>query len=227
MTRFRAPGRLLYRTIPAAAAILAARPGSTAAEPGLALHLAPALVEPPPAPQENQPKPEEAPGAAQPFGEQGTWHWYIQGGLGLDFASDEFYLLGGGVSYFVANDISFNFELNGLAVQQLDDDALGLNLAFLVRFHFFKRPRWTVYADLGAGILGTTADVPGPTPEKPEGGTKFNFTPQLGLGFTYQLEPDLQLMVGARWYHISNANLWPNNPGRDSLFLYCGVSVPF
>jgi lipid A 3-O-deacylase len=38
---------------------------------------------------------------------------------------------------------------------------------------------------------------------------------------------DVRLLVGARWHHISNANLYRDNPGRDSLMGYVGLSFPF
>lgn len=233
MTRFRATGRLLYRTVPgAAAAVLSARAPAAGPGPdvdsGLTVRLAPALAVLAPPTPEVQAKPgEQAP--PPPFGEQGTWRWYVQGGLGLDVsdASNQTYLLGGGVSYFIVDGLSLNLELNGLAVNQVGDDALGLGLTFLARFHFLNRPRWSMYAEVGAGILGTTADVPGPTAEEPRGGTRFSFTPQIGGGCTFQISPDMHLVTGIRWYHISNANTSADNPGRDSILFYCGVTVPF
>lgn len=176
----------------------------------------------------SEPVPEPPP-PPKPFGEQDSWRWYIQGGAGLDVtdAGNQLYLLGGGVSYFVVNDLSINFELNGLGVLQAGDDAAGVNLGFLVRFHFVNRRTWSLYGELGAGILGTTADVPGPSAAEPRGGTQFSFTPQIGGGVTVQVRPDVHLMAGARWFHISNANTWADNPGRDSILFYAGVTVPF
>ncbi len=231
MTRFRATGRLLYRTLSGVAAALLSARGSAAGpgadgDSGLTVRLAPALAALAPPTPEIQANPDPPP---PPFGKQDSWRWYVQGGLGLDIsdASNQIYLLGGGVSYFVVDGLSLNLELNGLAVNQLGDDALGLGLTFLARFHFLNRPNWSMYAEVGAGILGTTADVPGPTDEEPRGGTRFSFTPQIGGGCTFQISPEMHLVTGIRWYHISNANTWADNPGRDSILFYCGVTVPF
>jgi hypothetical protein len=34
-------------------------------------------------------------------------------------------------------------------------------------------------------------------------------------------------MIGAKWYHISNANTHSSNPGRDSGMVWTGISFPF
>ena len=51
-------------------------------------------------------------------------------------------------------------------------------------------------------------------------------TPQAGFGFTFEVADDTRLLVGGRWHHISNATLFDSNPGRDSLLLYLGLSLP-
>jgi hypothetical protein len=63
------------------------------------------------------PRPAEA---APAFGDKGSWRWFVSGGYGWEFQEthDEFVILGGGVSYFLANDLSLNFELNGLYFDQ-------------------------------------------------------------------------------------------------------------
>jgi Lipid A 3-O-deacylase (PagL) len=44
-------------------------------------------------------------------------------------------------------------------------------------------------------------------------GTNFNFTPQFGLGATYQLSDNTFLIGGARLFHLSNAGIDPGvNP---------------
>ena len=35
------------------------------------------------------------------------------------------------------------------------------------------------------------------------------------------------LAGGIKWHHISNADLFEDNPGRDSIMGYAGVSFPF
>ena len=163
-----------------------------------------------------------------PFGSKGSWRWYLQGGYAFEVTSTEnqFAIFGGGLSYFVIDNLSLQGEVNGLYFSQTGGNALGLNFTVLARWHFLARDRWSLYADLGIGVLGTTAQVPGPTAAEPRGGGYFNFTPQAGLGFSCEIAVDTRLLVGGRWYHISNARTRQSNPPRDSLMFYVGVSFP-
>jgi hypothetical protein len=158
------------------------------------------------------------------FGDAGTRWWRIHGGGGTSVntrhSGNDLAFLGVGVSWFVADWISVDLELNAMYFWQEGDDAFGGNFNLLFRWHFITRDGWTVYIDGGAGLLGTTSDVP-------FNGSSFNFTPQAGLGMTFELDGNKQLMIGARWHHISNANLSENNPGRDSIIGYVGISMPF
>ena len=97
---------------------------------------------------------------------------------------------------------------------------MGLDL--LIRWHFFKNPRWSAYFESGAGILQTSSSFP-------SDGTHFNFTPQTGVGMLWTLEQDMHLMDGLRWHHISNARIHGghNNPGYDSAMGYAGLMFSF
>lgn len=164
----------------------------------------------------------------EPYGSKGSWRWYIQTGYGFEPANTENQLAiaGGGVSYFIVDNLSLQAELNGLYIRQNGPDAGGLNLTILARWHFLARDRWSLYGDLGAGIMGTTAQVPGPDANEPRGGGYFSFTPQAGLGFSCEVGQDTRLLLGARWYHISNARTRQSNPPRDSIMFYLGLSFP-
>ena len=61
----------------------------------------------------------------------------------------------------------------------------------------------------------------------PENGSEFNFTPQAGFGLTYDIGNENRLIFGIKWHHISNADLYEDNPGRDSIMGYAGISFPF
>jgi hypothetical protein len=62
----------------------------------------------------------------------------------------------------------------------------------------------------------------------PSGGSQFNFTPQAGIGVTIDVgERDARLVLGLKWHHISNASLYRDNPGRDSVEIYAGLTFPF
>lgn len=158
------------------------------------------------------------------FGEKGQNHWYIQGAAATTLDRNEefpqrFGLAGAGISHFLFNGHSVNLELNSLYFSQPGDDALGLNLALLMRWHFLRQSNWSLFVDGGAGIMGTTSDVPNT-------GASFNFTPQAGAGTTIKLNKQRRLMLGLRWHHISHADLLGANPGRDSLMGYVGIRFP-
>ncbi len=162
------------------------------------------------------------------FGEKGSWRWSLSGGGAAEFeeTQNRFGLLGGGLSYFIIENLSLELGLNLLFIDQTDD-AWGANFTLLGRWHFLTDDRWTIYVDGGAGILGTTDRVPSPDLREPRGGGNFNFTPQAGVGFSYELDDDAQLLFGVRWHHISNARIQESNPPRDSFFIYTEVSFPF
>jgi hypothetical protein len=156
------------------------------------------------------------------YGEKGSQRWNIRGGIGVAFGTSEdtLGLLGVGYSYFIADSVSLDLELQGMVFSEKIQDTEGINLNLIARWHLINRRDWSIFLDGGAGILVTTDDVPA-------NGSSFNFTPQVGGGFTFSLGGGTRLMAGARWHHISNANLYETNPGRDSLMGYLGVSFPF
>ncbi len=163
------------------------------------------------------------------FGEMDSWRWMLQGGGGIDVrdSGNGFGLFGAGVSYFIIDNLSVDLELNGVYFNQNGSDAPGVNFTMLFRWHFFAREKWSIYLDIGAGLMKTTSIVPGRTPDEPVGGSSFNFTPQAGGGFTLAVDDQARLFCGIRFYHVSNAQIFENNPGRDHVYLYAGVSFPF
>lgn len=172
------------------------------------------------APQQNTESDTE-PDSSLTFGERGYKSWYLQGAgaVNINDESSSFGVVGAGLSEFFANGHSINLELNSMYFSQSGDNAVGLNLTGLFRWHFYQKPNWTLFVDVGGGILGTTNKVP-------SGGSSFNFTPQAGGGATIRLDEDKQLFLGLRWHHISNADLYEDNPGRDSIMGYVGLSLP-
>lgn len=158
------------------------------------------------------------------FGTKGQKRWYVQGAFATTLDNNEsdprrFGLVGAGLSQFFLNGHSANLELNSMYFDQPGDDALGLNLSLILRWHFVRQENWSLYIDGGAGILGTTNDVPTEA-------ASFNFTPQVGGGASIKLKDQQRLLLGLRWHHISHADLFESNPGRDSIFGYVGLNLP-
>ncbi|GAB4538699.1 MAG: hypothetical protein Tsb0014_28530 [Pleurocapsa sp.] len=158
------------------------------------------------------------------FGTKGFKSWYIHGALATTLDNEEafprrFGFVGGGLSKFFRDAHSVNLEFNTIYFDQPDDNAVGFNLALIGRWHLIRKANWSFYLDGGAGVMGTTNDVP-------RKGASFNFTPQVGAGTTINLAHQKQLMLGLRWHHISHAELFGSNPGRDSIMGYVGVNFP-
>ena len=154
------------------------------------------------------------------FGAEGTRRWSIHGGWGAASSDDHLGLLGVGFSHFIADGLSLDLELNGMYFNQEIEDTAGINGNLMLRWHFHRQRAWSVYLDGGCGVLISVNDVPAH-------GSSFNFMPQAGVGFTFDLGNDARLMTGVRWHHVSNANIYDMNPGRDSVVVYAGVSFPF
>ena len=127
--------------------------------------------------------------------------------------------------------ISFNYNTGtgvannklgffGMDVDQTGSNADGFNFTLQLRWHFIDANSWSMFVEGGVGLLRTGANVP-------TGGSEFNFTIQLGSGFSFDAGNNNRWLVGARWFHISNANTYNNNPGRDSAMLWTGISFPY
>mgnify|MGYP002395564639 CR=1 FL=1 len=124
---------------------------------------------------------------------------------------------------FIVDDIEWLLEAGLWSFyEQGGDSAFGLSASLGFRWHFVTKESWSLFADLGIGMLGTTDTVP------PDG-TSFNFMPRVGVGFTRQLDENVRLIGGLRWHHISNARTRGDdrNPSRDAALIYLGLVIPF
>ena len=95
------------------------------------------------------------------FGDQGETRWYVQGALAttLDRVESDprrFGLVGAGLSKFFINGHSVNLELNTIYFDQPGNNAVGINLALLGRWHIVRRENWSFFLGGGAGVMNTT-----------------------------------------------------------------------
>jgi hypothetical protein len=74
------------------------------------------------------------------------------------------------------------------------------------------------FAAASVGFLYFEDDVPVPR------SSRFNFTPELGLGVQFFLAPQRAVTLGYKLQHMSNANTGRSNPGMDSHVFYAGFS---
>jgi hypothetical protein len=149
---------------------------------------------------------------------------WVSGGLGAadNFRDSVDAYAWTSISWFVAEDVELGLELGLWGHNQPGNDTASLSVSNTIRWHFLNTDGWTLYGDIGFGLLGSIRTVP-------DGGTGVNFLPRVGVGFTRRLTESSRLQVGLRWHHISNARIGGDlrNPSRDSTMLYMGVIFAF
>jgi len=163
------------------------------------------------------------------FGEN-TWSLQTYGSAALSLTQGELYAGHVGVGWYFVEDLSINIEAVGGAFngRKGSDDGDLYELDLIFRHHFYKTQCFSIFAEVGGGLFWGSDHFPA-------GGTHANFTPQAGVGFTYNLSRTFKLsrpallMVGGRWFHLSNAARrgGENNPGVDTGMVYAGVMFPF
>lgn len=158
------------------------------------------------------------------YGEPGDTHLSFAGALGLSTEEDASTDLAVLANYhrFLAQNVEFIGELGLFHYNQIGDNTVGINPGFNLRYHYINADDWSLYADAGIGVIISPDDVP-------DGGTSFNFTPRVGLGFTKRLnDAGLRVITGARWHHVSNARIEGDgrNPDRDGVLIYAGLGFP-
>ncbi len=158
-----------------------------------------------------------------PFGSSGSESFTVGGAFATDFNDAYDLNVHGAYSTFLVDDLELVVEGAIWWAIQPGKDALGLNPSLVFRHHLFNEGDWSFYLDAGIGAVVFTERVP-------SDGTRFNFTPRAGLGFTYALDDQgTRLQVGLRWHHYSNARIEgeEKNPARDGPLLYAGVVIPW
>jgi lipid A 3-O-deacylase len=162
------------------------------------------------------------PEGAPAFG-PGTWTVQSYGSATLGNDEGRLFLSHVGGGYFIVDGLSLNLEgVFGTVDSERDGDLYAVGFDLLIHWHFFKTETWSIYADGGAGMLWTQDRFP-------TAGTHQNFTPQVGMGVTFRLADQINLMAGTRWHHISNARRKgpDRNPGFDGVLVYAGLMIAF
>ncbi|MBI4465462.1 MAG: acyloxyacyl hydrolase [Acidobacteria bacterium] len=157
------------------------------------------------------------------------WGWLSGGGVGIagcvregDFGA--LHLRWGRVltadhgPAFLRGNLQYALEVVPAMVLFQSTTVFGGGLTpLLLQYNFTGGRRMVPFFQAGAGMLFTTEPVP-------TGTSRFNFTPQGGLGIYWFPWPRTALVFGVRYHHISNAGLAQPNPGRNSLFFHAGIS---
>lgn len=166
------------------------------------------------------PPPTEAVEVRRKFGDAGMVTFNVFGDFATDF--DDAYLGGVqlGISWFFIDGLSLDVQLEQYGISQDGPNAYAIGPALLFRWHFLSYETWSLYADAGCGFIYATENVP-------SNGSRFNFTPRIGVGASIGLTDSARILTGVRWLHISNANTSTPNPGFDSVEIYAGLSFAF
>ncbi len=179
--------------------------------------------------QENEKKPA---GTVDPI-HKGSTELALLGGFGIaheiwDGVGDmRFLVFGARIGHVVSGPrgpgfLRGNLEVSGefLPVFLVDqgDTSYGVSATLLARHFLAPGSRWRPYVALGFGVLGTADEVP-------EGQTRLNFTPQIGLGISYSRSERFVLYFDYRLLHISNGGRKQPNPGINSSTLQFSVSI--
>lgn len=156
-----------------------------------------------------------------PF-DQGSWFGTVSFGL---LGDGEIYggQVAAGVGFFFLDDFSITAEgvLSGHELGSDGEDSLGIGINLLARWHFYQHEQWSIFLEGGLGVLYTTRDYPVASSDR------WNFSQNIGLGCTYQIDPDLILISAVKYQHTSNAGLGVSNPGFDGIIGYVGIMHPF
>ena len=86
------------------------------------------------------------------------------------------------------------------------------------KFNFGQQSRIKPFIAASVGFMYFKDDVPVPR------SSRFNFTPELGLGVQLFFTPKTAVTLGYKLHHMSNANTGRSNPGVDSHVIYAGFS---
>ena len=120
------------------------------------------------------------------------------------------------------NGVYTFYDVNNVADNNPSPDVRGghshsLGLDLIVRKPYFQTPHMSCHFEGGAGLQWILTD-----PHFPADGSDGNFTALIGHGVLIPVNSDLRLCMTLEWFHISNANLLPNNSGYDGIQLLIG-----
>jgi hypothetical protein len=161
-----------------------------------------------------------APAAApanRPYGAADTFELEIAAGPAFEFDGATLAVLDVGVHWFVADGLSFGAFAEAVYFDGETNDAGGGGVGLLARWHFLRGEDYTLFAEGGCAFVLFSDDIP-------DGGTEHDFTPRAAIGATYELSEGVRLVGKAGWFHISNAQTGPTNPGLDSVSVMIGLS---
>ena len=155
------------------------------------------------------------------YATQGSTAWWFEVSLASNFNHGDALMGGLGVEWYPVDGFALGLRADGIGVSLQDTPRTGgAGVSILLRWHAVQREGWSLYFDGGCGVAWFTDPVPA-------GAAQLDFTPELGFGCSIELDDDVRLLTGVRWFHISNGQTAQRNPGVDMLSAYVGLTMPF
>ena len=102
-----------------------------------------------------------------------------------------------------------------LVVFQPGRNAFGVGIdPWIMKWNFESHRRFAPYIEIGGGVLFSTREIPA-------GANKFNFIPSGAIG-VHLLRGKYLWSIDLRYFHISDAQITPFNPGTDTFGIRIG-----
>ena len=150
-------------------------------------------------------------GTSIPGGVSDRHYWMLAGRWSRILTGE----LGGGP---LRGNLQYGVELiPALVMSQSKTVYAGGFTPLLVRYNFTAHRRVVPYLEVGGGMLGSVEPIP-------EGTSRFNFTPQAGIGLQHLMSERRSWTLGVRYHHTSNAGIAKRNPGINAVLVHAGLS---
>lgn len=158
------------------------------------------------------------------FADQRRWNTELFA-TGLGDVTNRHVVMGGmtfGVGYYVLDNLAINLEATQYGFSEGRTDGAATALTLGLRNHLARFGNTSLFFDVAAGGIYATNDIP-------YRGTHLNITFDCGPGLAFPLRDDLSLIVGARFFHLSNHNSEGDarNPSVNALQGLVGVMYRF
>jgi len=115
------------------------------------------------------------------------------------------------------DSLFFKGELNlGMTTDGRDRSLVAVNMMAVKYIKTLSSASWKPYLEGGIGVVYTDFRIKGQ-------GLRFNFNPQIGVGFDVTTVYDRDMTLGVRLHHLSNADLHRDNRGINSVLLVAGA----
>ena len=119
------------------------------------------------------------------------------------------------------NPLALGLDIVGMDVREESEQTGGIGAMPFVRVSLLQPAGWSIFFEATIGAIYSDEPLP-------SRGTRFNFTEAGGFGARIRLGFGGHIIIGARYYHLSNGNIVAGrerNPGTDGVGVYAGYEV--